>query len=74
MVEMINDEAGGTMLILNVWSVETTRYPAWLQGVWQSHSRHANLRKISKHKRPSTHKYLAGPLGAHHTGRPSFST
>jgi hypothetical protein len=34
MAEMINDEAGETMLILNVWSVETTRYPAWLQGVW----------------------------------------
>jgi hypothetical protein len=35
------------MSILNVWSVETPRCPAWLQGVWQSHSRHADLRKVS---------------------------
>jgi hypothetical protein len=27
----INDEAGKMILILNVWSVETPRYPAWLQ-------------------------------------------
>jgi hypothetical protein len=40
--------------------------------VWQSHSRHADLRKVSKHERPSTQKYLAGPSGVHPTGRPSF--
>jgi hypothetical protein len=34
-------------LILNVWSVETPRYPAWLQGVSQSYSRHADLQKVS---------------------------
>jgi hypothetical protein len=37
--------------ILNVWSVETPRCLAWLQGVWQSHSRHADLKKVSN---PST--------------------
>jgi hypothetical protein len=42
--------------------------------VWQSHSRHADLRKVSNRKCPSTQKYLAGPLGAHATGRPSFPT
>jgi hypothetical protein len=41
--------------------------------VWQSHSRHADLRKVSK-KRPSTQKYLAGhqartPLGGLHSRR-----
>jgi hypothetical protein len=58
------------MLILNIWSVETPG----LQGVWQGHPRHADHRKVSKHKRPSTRKYLAGPLCAHPTGRPSFLT
>jgi hypothetical protein len=46
-VKTVNDEGGEIMLILNVRSVETPRYPAWLQGVWQSHSRHADLRKVS---------------------------
>jgi hypothetical protein len=30
--------------------------------VWQSHPRHADLRKVSNRKRPSTRKYLAGPI------------
>jgi hypothetical protein len=29
---LVDDEAKNP-LILNVWSVETPRYPAWLQGV-----------------------------------------
>jgi hypothetical protein len=33
--------------------------------VWQSHSRHADLKNVSKRKRPSAQKYLAGPSGAH---------
>jgi hypothetical protein len=40
--------------------------------VRQSHPGHANLRKVTKQKRPSTRKFLAGPLGAHPIGRPSF--
>jgi hypothetical protein len=32
-VEMVNDEAVGVTLILIVWSVETSRYLAWLQRV-----------------------------------------
>jgi hypothetical protein len=55
-------EAGETISILIVWSEETSRYPAWLQRVWQSHSRHADLKKVSRQKRPSTQKYLAGPI------------
>jgi hypothetical protein len=47
MVETNDDEAGKIMLILNEWSVETSRYPVWLQRIWQSHSRHADLRKVS---------------------------
>jgi hypothetical protein len=46
-VETINEEAGKIMLILNVWSAETPRYHAWLQGVWQSHLRHADLGKVA---------------------------
>jgi hypothetical protein len=65
-------EAGETISILIAWSVETPKYPAWLQRVWQSHSRHADLRKVSKHKSPSTRKYLAGPSGVHPMERPSF--
>jgi hypothetical protein len=43
--EVVNDAvADEIMLILNVWSVETPRYLAWLQRVWQGHSRHADLR------------------------------
>jgi hypothetical protein len=72
--EVVNDEAWQSDVILNVWSVEIPRYPALLQGVWQSHPRHADLKKVSKQKRPSTRKYLAGPLGAHPTGRPTFPT
>jgi hypothetical protein len=30
--------------------------------VWQSHSRHADLRKVSKLKHPCIWKYLAGPF------------
>jgi hypothetical protein len=40
------------MLISKIWSVEKYRYPAWLQGVWQSHSRHADLRKVSSQETP----------------------
>jgi hypothetical protein len=65
---------GKVMIILDVWSVETLRYPAWLQRVWQSHSRHTDHKKVSNQKRPSTRKYLAGPLGTHPIGRPSFPT
>jgi hypothetical protein len=45
--EVVNDETNEAMFdILNVWSVETPKYPAWLQEVWQSHSRHADLRRV----------------------------
>jgi hypothetical protein len=47
----VDDEARNT-LIMNTWSVETPRYPSWLQGVWQSHSRHANLKKVSNQEGP----------------------
>jgi hypothetical protein len=40
------------MLILNIWSVETPRYLAYLQRVWQSHPRHVNLKKISNQEVP----------------------
>jgi hypothetical protein len=40
--------------------------------VWQSHPRHADLKKVSNWKHPSIWRYLAGPLGTHPTGRPSF--
>jgi hypothetical protein len=40
--------------------------------VWQDHSTHADLRKVSSQKRPSTEKRLTGPSGAHPTERPSF--
>jgi hypothetical protein len=30
--------------------------------------------KVSSQKRPSIRRYLAGPLGAHPAGRPSFPT
>jgi hypothetical protein len=71
-VEIFIDEVVGVTSILNRWSVETPRYPAWLQRVWQSHSRHADLRKDSNQKRPSTRKYLAGTLGVHPAGKPSL--
>jgi hypothetical protein len=32
--EVVNDGTDEIMLILNVWSVETPRYLAWLQRVW----------------------------------------
>jgi hypothetical protein len=57
---------------LNIWSVGTPKYLAWLQRVWQSHSRHADLRKVSNQKCPSTQKHFAGPSGTHAIGRPSF--
>jgi hypothetical protein len=38
------------LLILSVWTVEIPRYSAHLQGVWQSHSRHADLKKVSNQK------------------------
>jgi hypothetical protein len=44
---VVADEAMKICRSLNVWSVETPRYPAWLQGVWQSHPRHADLREVS---------------------------
>jgi hypothetical protein len=46
------------MLMLNVWSVETPRYPAWPQGVWQSQSRHADLKKVSSQKAPKSPEAL----------------
>jgi hypothetical protein len=39
-----------------------------MQRVWQSHPRHADLKKVSNQKHPSTRRYLAGPLGTHPTG------
>jgi hypothetical protein len=50
--EVSTMKLGKVMLISNLWSVETSRYPAWLQGVWQSHSRHADLRKVSSQETP----------------------
>jgi hypothetical protein len=44
--EVSTMKLGKVMLISNVWTVETSRYLAWLQGVWQSHSRHADLTKV----------------------------
>jgi hypothetical protein len=41
--------------------------------VWQSHSRHADIRKVSNQNRPSTRKYLAGPSGAHPHGEAFIS-
>jgi hypothetical protein len=73
-LEVVNDEAWRRDINLERMSVEAPRYPAWLQGVWQSHPRHADLKKVSSQKRPSTQRYLAGPLGAHPTGRPSLLT
>jgi hypothetical protein len=49
---------GKVILILNVWSVETSRYPAWLQRVWQSHSRHDDHKKVSNQKAPKHPKVL----------------
>jgi hypothetical protein len=46
------DEAGKVILILIVWSAETPRYPVWLQRIWQSHSRHADLKKVSSQEAP----------------------
>jgi hypothetical protein len=45
--EVLTMKLGKVMLISNVWSVETSRYPALLRGVWQSLPRHADLRKVS---------------------------
>jgi hypothetical protein len=73
-VEIVDDEVVGVTSILSEWSVGTSKYPAWMQGVWQSHSRHADLRKVSKQKHPSMQKFLAGPLGMPSTRRPSFPT
>jgi hypothetical protein len=44
--EVVNDATDEIMSILSAWSVETPRYPAWLQGVWQSYPRHADLMKV----------------------------
>jgi hypothetical protein len=33
-VEIVDNEVVGVTSILDIWSVETPRYPAWLQGVW----------------------------------------
>jgi hypothetical protein len=49
---MDDDEADKIKLILNVWSVETPRYLVWLQRVWQSHSRHVDLKKVSNQEEP----------------------
>jgi hypothetical protein len=51
-VEVDNNEADETMLIFNVQTVETPRYPIQLQRVWQSHSRHADLKKVSNQEAP----------------------
>jgi hypothetical protein len=44
MVEVVNDE-DTNLLILTDWSVETSRYTAWLRGVWQSHPGMPTLRR-----------------------------
>jgi hypothetical protein len=58
-------------LILNEWSVETPRYPAWMQGVWQSHPRHADLKKVSRQKAPK-HPELLGRAIRHAPHREAF--
>jgi hypothetical protein len=44
--DVVNDESWPSD-VLNVWNVETPRYLAWLQRVWQSYSRRVDLRKVS---------------------------
>jgi hypothetical protein len=60
--------------ILNVLSCRDTQMSCIAARVWQSHPRHADLKEVSRRKCPSTQKFLAGPSGAHPTGRPSFPT
>jgi hypothetical protein len=57
-VKIVDDEVVGVTTILNIWSVETPRYLAWLQRVWQSHSRHADLRKVSNQEAPKHREVL----------------
>jgi hypothetical protein len=62
---------GKVMLILNLWSVETSRYPAWLRGVWQSHPRHADLKKISNQE-ATKHAEILGRAIRHAPHREAF--
>jgi hypothetical protein len=71
-VETNDDEAGEIILILNVSSVETPRYPAYLQESGRATRGMPTSRRSQIKKRPSTQKYLEGPSGAHPSGRPSF--
>jgi hypothetical protein len=67
---LVDDEAKNLLIYL-VWSVETPRYPAWLQGVWQSHSRHADLKKVSKQNAPK-HPDVLGRAIRHAPHREAF--
>jgi hypothetical protein len=58
-------------LILNEWSVEAPRYRAWLQRVWQSHPRHADLRKVSNQS-ASKHTEVLGRAIRHAPHREAF--
>jgi hypothetical protein len=49
--DVVNDESWPSD-VLNVWNVETPRYLAWLQRVWQSYSRRVDLRKVSNQEVP----------------------
>jgi hypothetical protein len=71
--EAVADE---TMKSVDLESMECrdTQISCIAARVWQSHSRHAYLKKVSNQKRPSTQRYLAGPIGAHPTGRSTFLT
>jgi ribosomal protein L37AE/L43A len=62
--EVINDETDEIMLIFECMECRDTQISCIAARVWQSHPRHADLRKASKQKRTSTQKYLAEPLGA----------
>jgi hypothetical protein len=70
--EVVNDEAWQSDVNLECMECRYTQISYIAARVWQSHPRHADLKKVSNRKRPSTQKYLAGPLDAHPMGRPSF--
>jgi hypothetical protein len=59
------------ILILNELSVETPRYPSWLQRVWQSHPRHVDLRKVSNQS-ASKHPEVLGRAIRHAPHRDAF--
>jgi hypothetical protein len=71
-VEIVDDEVVGVTSILNAWSVETTRYLTWLQRVWQSHSRHDDLRKVSRQRAPK-HPEILGRAIRHASHREAFN-